>query len=173
MPGFARHFSQESRKRSHGRAARKTAYAAHERMETAMLVTSMIHLAPRTIAPARTARAIYFGKIARIGFKRLKRRVAAWRERVALARQYERELAVLLQADDRMLSDIGLTRADVHAASQSRWFTPGRMIEAAAERRKEAMQAAQARHDLPHVIAPAVAPGAPAQLLMVETANYR
>lgn len=138
-----------------------------------MLVTSMIHLAPRTIAQARTARAIYFGKIVRVGFKRLKRRLSALRARVALARQYQRELAVLLQADDRMLLDIGLTRADVHAAATGRWFAPGRMIEAAAERRKDAMLAAQARHDLPRVIAPAIAPGAPAKLLIVETANYR
>lgn len=138
-----------------------------------MLVTSIIHFAPRTVAQARAARAIYLGKIVRISLKRLKRRFAAWRARVALARQYERELAVLLQADDRMLSDIGLTRADVHAAARSGWFTPGRMIDAAARRRRDAMRVAQARHNLPRVPAPTLSPDAPMRLVVMETANYR
>lgn len=138
-----------------------------------MLVTTMIHFAPRTVAQVRTARAVYFGKIVRRGFRRLSHRIAALRQRIALARQYERELAMLLRADDRMLSDIGLTRADVLIAAQSRWFTPGRMMDAAAMRRGDSIRNAQARHDLPRITAPALAPGAPAQFLTVETSNFR
>lgn len=137
-----------------------------------MLVTTMIHVAPRTIAQARTARAIYLGKLVRIGFKRLSRRLSAMGARIALARQYERELAVLLQADDRMLTDIGITRADVLTAAQSRWFTPGRMVDAAARRRR-AMHDGQVPSDLPQMVAPAIAPGAPVKLLTMETANFR
>lgn len=137
-----------------------------------MLVTTMIHLAPRTIARARTARAISFGKHVRRGFRRLSRGIAAFRARLALARQYERELAVLMQADDRMLSDIGLTRADVVAASRSGWFTPGRMIDGAATRRGSGRRNAQRRGDVPRLPTPSLTPGAPL-LLTVETANFR
>lgn len=135
-----------------------------------MLVTTLIHLAPRTIAEARTARAIYLGKIVRHGFRRLSYRIALFRRRIALARQYERELAVLLQADDRMLTDIGITRADVLTASQGRWFMPGRMVDAAARRSRRTMQAPS---DLPQIVAPAIAPGAPLKLLTMETLNFR
>jgi uncharacterized protein YjiS (DUF1127 family) len=137
-----------------------------------MLVTSFIHATRPSIMQARTERAIYVGKLLRIGAKRVVRRLAAWRERVALARQYERELAVLLQADDRMLMDIGLTRCDVHAAAQSRWFTPGRMIDAAAQRRRDAMRVADTRRALPRIAAPSLTPGAPVNLVM-DTANFR
>lgn len=139
-----------------------------------MLVTAMIHFAPRSIADARTARAKYVGKIARIGFRRLLRRIASFRERIALARQYERELAVLLEADDRMLADIGVTRSEViAAASDDRWFRPNRMLAAAAQRRKDVMGADDACHALPRTAAPALTPGAPAQFLAVETSNFR
>jgi uncharacterized protein YjiS (DUF1127 family) len=137
-----------------------------------MLVTTIIHVTRPSIMQARTERALYLGKLLRIGGKRLARRLSAWRDRVALARQYERELAVLLQADDRMLADIGLTRGDVHAAAQSRWFTPGRMIDAAAARRREAMHVSDTRRALPRIAAPALSPGAPVTLMM-ETANFR
>jgi uncharacterized protein YjiS (DUF1127 family) len=142
-------------------------------METAMLVTTIIHFMPRTIARARTARAKYLGKIVRFGFRRLMRRMAALRERIALARQYERELAVLLQSDDRMLADIGVTRGEVIAAARSRWFTPGRMADAAAARRRDAMRVAEMRRVLPRIEAPALSPGAPARFLTVETSNFR
>lgn len=136
-----------------------------------MLVTAMFHLAPRTIAQARTARAISLGKRVRRGVRRLSRGIVAFRARIALARQYERELAVLMQADDRMLSDIGLTRADVIAAARSSWFTPGRMVDAAATRRRSDSRNAQMRSDLPRLSAPSLTPGAP--LLTTETANFR
>lgn len=137
-----------------------------------MLVTTLIHVTRPSIMQARTERAIYLGKLLRIAAKRLARRLSAWRERVALARQYERELAVLLQADDRMLADIGITRGDVIAAAQSRWFTPGRMIAAAATRRREAMRVADRRRALPRIAAPSLTPGAPVNLVM-DTANFR
>ncbi|MDT3685446.1 MAG: DUF1127 domain-containing protein [Pseudorhodoplanes sp.] len=137
-----------------------------------MLVTTMIHLAPRTIAQARTARAISLGKHVRRGFRRLSRGIVAFRARIALARQYERELALLMQADDRMLSDIGLTRADVVAASRSGWFTPGRMIDDSTTRRGSDRRNAQSRSDVSRLPAPSLTPGAPL-LLTVETANFR
>ena len=68
-----------------------------------MLVTTLIHATRPSIMQARTERAIYLGKLLRIGVKRLARRFAAMRERIAQARQYERELAMLLQADDRLV----------------------------------------------------------------------
>ena len=136
-----------------------------------MLVTTIIHLAPRTIAQARTARAISLAKRVRRGFRRLSRGIVMFRARIALARQYERELALLMQADDRMLSDIGLTRADVVASARSGWFTPGRMIDDAATRRGSDRRNAQTRDDLPRLAAPSLTPGAP--LLTVETANFR
>lgn len=138
-----------------------------------MLVTAMIHFAPRSIADARTARAKYVGKIARIGLRRLLRRIALFRERIALARQYDDDMTMLLQADDRMLLDIGVTRSEViAAASDDRWFRPDRML-AAAQRRKDAMGTADACHALPRTAAPALTPGAPAQFLAVETSNFR
>jgi uncharacterized protein YjiS (DUF1127 family) len=142
-------------------------------METAMLVTTFIHATRPSIMQARTERAVYVGKLLRIGAKRFARRLSAWRARIALALQYEHELAALLQADDRMLADIGMTRGEVIASARSRWFTPGRMAEAAAARRRDAMQIAKARHELPRVAAPALAPGAAACFLTVETSNFR
>lgn len=147
--------------------------ALTEKTEATMLVTTMIHLAPRTNAQARTARAISLAKRVQRGFRRLSRRMAALRARLALARQYERELAVLMQADDRMLSDIGLTRADVIAAAHSGWFTPSRMIDAAAARRRSDRRNVEPRSDLPRLSAPSLTPGAPVKLLTVETSNYR
>jgi uncharacterized protein YjiS (DUF1127 family) len=143
-------------------------------METTMLVTAMIHFAPRSIADARTARAKYVGKIARIGFRRLVRRITLFRKRIALARQYDEDMTMLLQADDRMLLDIGVTRSEViAAASDDRWFRPNRMLAAAAQRRKDAMGTAEVCHALPRTAAPALTPGAPAQFLAVETSNFR
>ena len=138
-----------------------------------MLVTSFIHTTRPSIMQARTARARYVARLLRVGSRRLVRHFAIWRQRAALARQYEHELAMLLQFDDRMLADIGLTRTDVIAAAQTRWFTPGRMLDAAASRRRDATRNTETRHALPRVNAPALSPGAPAQLVMMETANYR
>lgn len=138
-----------------------------------MLVTAVIHFAPRSIADARTARAKHIGRIARIGFRRLLRRIAVLRARMALARQYDSDMAMLLQADDRMLTDIGIRRADVLTAAQSRWFTPGRMVDAAARRRRPAAHDGQVPSALPQIAAPAIAPGEPIGLLTMETSNFR
>lgn len=91
------------------------------------------------------------------------------RARRALARQYERELAFLLQADERMLRDIGLTRADVVAAAQSRWFTTPRVQDAGWRRGEDDRR--QVPTDLPRLPSPSLTPGAP--LLTVDTANFR
>lgn len=139
-----------------------------------MLMTTLIHSTRPSIMQARTARAVYIGRFARIAFRRLLRRVAAWRERIALARQYDNDMVFLLRADDRILSDIGVTRSDViAAASDHRWFQPNRMIAAAAQRREAAMKAADTKRDLPRVSAPAIAPAASGKWMTVETANYR
>lgn len=139
-----------------------------------MLVTAVIHFAPRSIVDARTARAKYIGRVARIGFRRLLRRIAVLRAQMALARQYDSDMAMLLQADDRMLADIGVTRSEViAAASDDRWFRPIRMPAAAAQRRQRAIDAANAHDALPRLAAPALTPGAPAQFLIVETSNFR
>jgi uncharacterized protein YjiS (DUF1127 family) len=136
-----------------------------------MLVTTLIHFAPRTVAQARAARAAHLGRRVRRFWRRLSLRLAALRQRIAVARQYERELAVLLQADDRMLRDIGVTRGEVLMAAQSRWFIPGDATDGAARRRSDAMRAAEARRALPRVAAPALTPAAPVQF--VETSNFR
>lgn len=139
-----------------------------------MLVTAVVHFAPRSIADTRTARAKYVGKIARIGFKRLLRRITVLRERIALARQYDSDMAMLLEADDRMLLDIGVTRSEVIAAtSDDRWFRSNRMLAAAAQRRQDVIDASNARDALPRLAAPALTPGAPVRFLAVETSNFR
>ena len=138
-----------------------------------MLVTTLIHTTRPSIMQARGERAVHIGRMIRIAGRRLARRIAAWRERAALARQYDNDMAMLLQADDRMLADIGVTRSDVIAAAiDHRWFAPDRMIAAAAARRNDAINVADARH-LPRVQAPATAPGSPARWMTIETTNYR
>jgi uncharacterized protein YjiS (DUF1127 family) len=138
-----------------------------------MFVTTMIHVLRPSIAQARAERDAYTARLLRIAARRLWRRVRAVAARIALARQYERELGFLLQADDRMLMDIGVTRGDVHAAAHQRWFSPGRMIAAAAERRQQAMQVAETRRALPRVAAPALSPATPVKAATMETANFR
>jgi uncharacterized protein YjiS (DUF1127 family) len=129
--------------------------------------------APRTIAAARTRRFAYFGRLVRFGFRRIRSQISAWCRRVAMARQYDRDIAMLMQADIRMLRDIGLTRADVHAAAQKGvWRNSNRMLEAAADRRSDAIVAAQDRHpSLPRVDAPALAPNAFGRA--IERMNFR
>ena len=119
-----------------------------------------IEFAPRTIAAARRQRSIHFGRVVSIALRRLARRIAALRERMAVARQYRRDMAVLMQADHRMLRDIGVTRADIHAAArEGGWHRAGGMLAAAAGRRRDAMLAAQGRRRmLPNVAAPSLAP---------------
>ncbi len=135
---------------------------------TDVTMTAITH---PSIAQARSMRAEYLARLLRIAAKSAMRKLRRYAGRVAMARQYRRELAVLMQADDRMLMDIGLTRMDVAAATE-RWFTPGRMIEAAAMRREQAMTAAHRRSALPRVQAPALVPAAvPAERLATADAR--
>jgi uncharacterized protein YjiS (DUF1127 family) len=154
-------------------AARHRHIPRSTRLEKPMFVTATIHAIRPSLAQARAERAAYLARLMRIGAKRLARRLRAFAARIALARQYERELGFLMQADDRTLMDIGVTRGDVHAAARQRWFSPGRMIAAAAERRKQAMQVAETRHALPRVEAPALSPATPVKAATMETANFR
>lgn len=137
-----------------------------------MFVTTMSHVMRPSIARARAERDAYLAKLIRIGFKRLWRRMRGVAARIALARQYEREFGFLMQADDRTLKDIGVTRGEVYAAARHYWFSPGRMFAAAAERRKDAMQMAEMRRELPRVAAPSLAP-APVKPATRETADCR
>jgi uncharacterized protein YjiS (DUF1127 family) len=130
---------------------------------------------PEQVA-ARTARAEAVVQLMGAAFRRLKRRIAVAIARWQRARQYASEMAALLQADDRMLMDIGLTRGDVRAAMQDRWWAGGsRMANAAAVRRNDAMQTAKTRRraSLPCVPAPALAPSLPATARAIEIANFR
>jgi uncharacterized protein YjiS (DUF1127 family) len=129
--------------------------------------------APRTIAVARTRRFVHFGRLIRIGFRRIKSQISAWCRRVAMARQHERDIAMLLRADSRMLMDIGLTRADVRAAaSEGVWRNSSRMLAAAADRRSDAIVAAQDRNaSLPRLDAPALAPNGFGRA--IESMNFR
>lgn len=115
------------------------------------------HFAPRTIAEARRMRAVVMGYLIRKTWRRWRRRIADFRERFAEARQYRRDMAMLMQADARLLADIGLTRGDVRAAVSEGSFS--RTLEASAARREQAMAVAQAnRTALPRVHAPELAP---------------
>ena len=119
-----------------------------------------IEFAPRTIASARSERSILLGRLMRVALRRLARRISAMCERIVLARQYRRDMAILMQADHRMLRDIGVTRADIRAAArESGWHRAGGMLAAAAGRRRDAMLAAHGRRRmLPAVAAPSLAP---------------
>ena len=142
-------------------------------METAMTTREELIFAPRTIAQARRLRAVYFGRILRIATRRTAKRIAGAWERIMQAYQHHHELELLLQADDRMLSDIGMTRAEVRAvASGGGWTTPSRMIDAVVERRAEAMRTAHRRHGaLPQIAAPSLAAGQP--VMTFEPSNFR
>jgi uncharacterized protein YjiS (DUF1127 family) len=114
-------------------------------------------LSPRAVAQARRMRARVIGRIARKAWRGFRYRIAAIYARWSLARQYRRDLAMLMHADARMLADIGLTRGDVRAAASEGDFS--RTLKASAERRDEAIAAAQTRgQTLPRVHAPALAP---------------
>lgn len=136
-------------------------------------MTVQYDFAPRTIAVARTRRFAYFGRLIRVGFRRIKSQISAWCRRVALARQYDRDIAMLMQADIRMLRDIGLTRADVHAAAREGvWRNSSRTLAAAADRRGDAIFVAQDRRaSLPRVDAPALAPNGFGRA--IESVNFR
>ena len=77
-----------------------------------MLITTFI-------AGARAQRSQHLAYIFLVAGKRAGRRLRRWRERIAQASRHRHDLAMLL-ADDRMLRDIGLTRADVRYAASRR-----------------------------------------------------
>ena len=120
------------------------------------------------IAAARNELNRHFARNLRIAARRVVRRVRLAFARFAEARRHRRELEFLLHADDRILSDIGITRADVHFA-----YGEGRGATwKAAEARDEARAASQMRIEtLPRVNAPAIAPGLPRQTIAHE--NFR
>lgn len=80
----------------------------------------------------------------RAGFITLVRRLARWGlhyiERGQLMRPFGPDMTALLQADDRMLKDIGLTRGDMQAVAHC-----DVMARAAAARRNEAIASAEHR----------------------------
>ena len=95
-----------------------------------MLITTFI-------AGARAQRSQHLAYIFLVAGKRAGRRLRRWRERIAQASRHRHDLAMLL-ADDRMLRDIGLTRADVrYAASGRLWTGSSRALTPAAVWREE------------------------------------
>ena len=85
-----------------------------------MLITTVI-------ATARSKRSRHLVRLVRFAGKRVVRGVRILGGRIAQARRDRREIEMLLAADDRLLSDIGVTRADVSFAfgggrKRSRWI---------------------------------------------------
>lgn len=110
---------------------------------------------PRTVALARAHRAALFGQAVGSAIAALLKGFSRLVARVAQARARRRELAQLLEMDDRMLKDIGLTRGEVFAAVDG----PSGLHDAA-ERRDAAMDAVRKVRALPRVQAPAIEPAA-------------
>ena len=117
-----------------------------------MLITTFI-------AGARAQRSQHLAYIFLVAGKRAGRRLRRWRERIAQASRHRHDLAMLL-ADDRMLRDIGLTRADVrYAASGRLWTGSSRaLIPAAVWREETSATAGERSQKLPHIDAPSLAP---------------
>ncbi|MET0867422.1 MAG: DUF1127 domain-containing protein [Pseudorhodoplanes sp.] len=115
------------------------------------------------IAAARADINRHFFRNLQLGARRAIRRVRFAFRRLAEAYRDRRELEILLHADDRMLADIGLTRADVHFA-----FRDGRKAGgwSRATERDEASAARKAGlENLPQVNAPALTPAFPRQTI--------
>lgn len=132
-----------------------------------------VMFAPRTIAQARTRRARACRIQLRIALRKARRGIRALLACIARASQYQRELELLMHADDRMLADIGLTRFDVvSAAQESRgWHGRRDALRAAATRRDDAIAVARARRaGLPDMLAPSIVPALPCAM---ETSNFR
>ncbi len=123
-------------------------------------------LTPTLIAAARADINRHFFRNLHLGIRRAARRVRFAFRRIAEAHGQRRELEILLHADDRMLADIGLTRADVHFA-----FSHGRNAAGLGKaiERDEARKAGL--ESLPQVSAPALAPALPRQTIGHE--NFR
>lgn len=113
-------------------------------------------LIPALIAAARADINRHFARNLRLAARRAVRRVRLSLARMAEARRHRREIEFLLHADDRMLADIGLTRADVHFAFGG---SLGTAAWEAAERRDESREASTGGIEkLPQVKSPALAP---------------
>jgi uncharacterized protein YjiS (DUF1127 family) len=141
-----------------------------------MMIPFLISFTAPGARPAHAQRFRTLARLSAIAFRKTVRRVRTVRARAVLDRQYRRELGLLTRADDRMLADIGLTRAEVIAAVQDDrcWFGRSRAMEAAAARRDEAIQSAPTtarRSDLlPKADAPSLIPAA---ARIAETSNFR
>jgi uncharacterized protein YjiS (DUF1127 family) len=124
------------------------------------------------IACARAERGNYLARHLKLAAKRVTRRLRLWRERIVLAHRLRSELDLLLRADERILKDIGLTRADVRfAARHGHALGPREARDCAAARYEEARNAARAHlQSLPHIGAPTLAAGLPQP---VEHSNFR
>ena len=125
-------------------------------------------LTPSSIAAARADLNRHFYRNLALSARRGLRHLHAVWQRLVEAERQRRELGYLLGADDRVLSDIGLTRADVHFA-----FGAGRKSERwhAARERDEARVAANGIERLPQVNAPALAPALPRHVMTHD--NFR
>jgi len=90
----------------------------------------------RILTSAGTSRPTFAGRLAAFW--------NAWRNR--------RAVADLLAMDDRLLSDIGVSRGDVHEALGCRAVPPGDMLSARAARQRQAeIQRLRAEHREPTV----------------------
>ena len=108
-----------------------------------------IRFAPRTIAQARRVRSRFLA----LQFRRWQRRIAAkvTRGRAAIAEAWRRQhqLMDMLQFDDRLLRDIGMTRSDVQmAADEQRWTNAAWRLVTTAIARRRKRRAAEARIQL-------------------------
>lgn len=122
------------------------------------------------IAGARAKRSAYLARLVRVALKRGARRLRLRREQIVQAWHQRGELDLLLRADERILRDIGLTRADVRFAALH-----GRGLESREDcvvaRVEQARNAARTHlQSLPHIGAPALAPGLSQP---VEHSNFR
>jgi uncharacterized protein DUF1127 len=113
------------------------------------IAMNSIRLAPRTIAQARRVRS----RLLALQFRRWRRRLVA---KVTLgcaaitdAWRREQQLMSMLQFDDRLLRDIGMTRNDVRkAVDEQRWtHAAWRLVTTAIARRRK-RRAAEARIQL-------------------------
>jgi uncharacterized protein YjiS (DUF1127 family) len=122
------------------------------------------------IAGARAERGRHLARLVRVACKHATRRIGGFAARIAQARRDRSELDLLLRADDRILSDIGLTRADVRFAAMH-----GRGLDSRedciAARVDQARNAARTHlQSLPHIGSPTLAAGLPQP---VEHSNFR
>ena len=120
------------------------------------------------IAGTRAELAQSLARRLRLAARRALRRIRLACRRIAQAHRQRRELEILLHADDRMLADIGLTRAEIQFVCRGR--DAGACSRA--DQRGEACLAANSGiGKLPLVDAPALAPDLPR--LTITHENFR